>query len=106
MANEEEDGVQKKKKKANNNDEQTRKNNREKAGEKHEENSSGSDRKMLALSSPIRDNGQVCSRQIASNTLPLTGICKRLCVSSEANHLIEHLIPSLNSLRGQKWFSN
>lgn len=38
--------------------------------------SSCTDRKMLALSSLIRDNGQVCSRQIASNTLALTGICK------------------------------
>lgn len=72
---EEEDGVQKKKK-PNNNDEQKRKNNNETEGEKHVQYSSGTDRKMLALSSLIRDNGQVCSRQIASNTLALTGICK------------------------------
>lgn len=39
------------------------------------------DRKMLALSSLIRDNGQVCSRQIASNTLALTGICKDFAVA-------------------------
>lgn len=64
------------KKKANNNDEQKRKNNSEKEGEKHVQCSSGTDSKMLALSSLIRDNGQVCSRQIASNTLALTGICK------------------------------
>lgn len=31
---------------------------------------------MLALSFSIRDNGQVCSRQIASNTPALTGICR------------------------------
>lgn len=42
----------------------------------HVQYSSGTDRKMLALSGLIRDNGQVCSRQIASNTLALTGICK------------------------------
>jgi len=34
------------------------------------------DRKMLTLSVLIRDNGQVCSRQIAFNALALTGICK------------------------------
>lgn len=38
--------------------------------------SSCTDRKKLALSVLIRDNGQVCSRQIASNTPALTGICK------------------------------
>lgn len=43
--------------------------------------SSCTDRKMLALSSLIRDNGQVCSRQIASNTLALTGICKDFAVA-------------------------
>lgn len=68
--------VYKKKKKPNNNDEQKRKNNNETEGEKHVQYSSGTDRKMPALSSLIRDNGQVCSRQIASNTLALTGICK------------------------------
>lgn len=34
------------------------------------------DRKMLALSFLIRDNGQVCSSQIASNSLAFTEICK------------------------------
>lgn len=43
--------------------------------------SSCTDRKMLALSSQIRDNGQVCSRQIASNTLALTRICKDFAVA-------------------------
>lgn len=38
--------------------------------------SSCTDRKMLALSFLISDNGQVCSKQIAPNTLALTGICK------------------------------
>lgn len=78
MTNEEEDGVQEKKRGggANNNDEQRRKNNSEKEGEKHVQYSSGTDRKMRALSSLIRDNGQVCSRQIASNTLALPGIRK------------------------------
>lgn len=36
-------------------------------GEKHAVPAS-TDRKMLTLSCLIRDNGQVCSRQIASNT--------------------------------------
>lgn len=45
-------------------------------GEKHVQYSAGTDREMLALSSPIRDNGQVCSRQIASNTAALTRMCK------------------------------
>lgn len=65
-----------KKKRANNNDEQKRKNDRETEGEKHVQYSSDADRKTLALSSLIRDNGQVCSREIASNTPALTGICK------------------------------
>lgn len=65
-----------KKKSANNNDEQKRKNDRETEGKKHVQYSSGADRKTLALSSLIRDNGQVCSREIASNTPALTGICK------------------------------
>lgn len=43
--------------------------------------SSRTDRKTLALSFLIRDNGQVCSRQIASNTLALTGICKDFAVA-------------------------
>lgn len=43
--------------------------------------SSCTDRKTLALSLPIRHNGQVCSKQIASNTLALTGICKVFAVA-------------------------
>lgn len=59
---------------------------RERATERQRERnicstSSHTDRKMLALSSLIRDNGQVCSRQIASNTLALTGICKDFAVA-------------------------
>lgn len=49
---------------------------KETEGEKHVQYSSDTDRKMLTLSSLIRDNGQVCSRQIASNTPALTGMCK------------------------------
>lgn len=77
--------AQEKKKGANNNDEQKRKNFRETEGEKHVQYSSGTDRKMLALSWLIRDNGQVCSRQIASNTPALTGMCKDF---AEAQKLI------------------